>query len=174
MFDRRQLDAVVRATAAGLSQEPREEFGNVAVAGPKEDAQFLEQAQLDGQPVLEDVSARIRKVVVDEFKRAMAGEPGPELRRAILRAQAKPEDRGQVIDARDLEGDRLDRRVEQRSQVRAKERVHLMTQSDRADGGGTCHTPADGGHRVGQIQEAGVRAQLLHLAGNLDGDRDEA
>lgn len=103
----------------------------------KQHAERLEQAQLDRQPILEDIPARIRKVVVDELKRAVLGQPGPEPGGAILPVEAEAKDRGQVIDARNLKGHRLYRSVEQPGQVIAADVVYLMTQPDCANGGGT-------------------------------------
>jgi len=138
----------------GALDEPRDVLGQVFRRLGAEVAEVPQHLVADSVPV-RDVAFRA------------------ELRIDVAAAVRELEVEGEVVDPGAAVLEPVDAQVGREVARRALDRV---AQADGADRAGTCRGPAEHRHRVDVLQQHGIRADLLHLAAEVeqDGNRPEA
>ena len=176
--NRAELNVVGRAPV-GLGREgERDELGNVPVAGRREGAPALEQRQLEEVPLGEvELGERLGlRAPRVRGQRRQAADLLDQIAQHVEAVRAVDLERGEhreVVDPGHRGRDRLEGPAQGDGQVHA-EVAHLVTEADRLDAGLAAHGAGQRRHGVGDVEEPGVRAALLHRLADADEDGDVA
>ena len=157
------------------------------VAGPRQRAEAVEQLELDAVDVEQVALAPLgtvgsglvaqvggqcerQRFVATVVVGGQLGQPGQPVVRTV---DAQLGDHRQVVDAGDDRLDGAEVRVEEEGQVEARD-GDLVAQADGAHRRLAGDRAAQRRHGVGEVEQPGVRTQLLHVARDADEHRDVA